>query len=184
MLTEEQNKLMLRYRDFSYIMTILSNESSSYYSKIRNILNIPLILSSSIMVVFNSSNDNNENIKIMNIILNISTSLILSSIASFQLNEKILTFNNASKKFNALTHLCEDNIYNIIDEDITTEDLHKIIEQYDNINDSIDYNYPNHIKLRLIKKFQNIKSLPHVLNCISQELPNNNSNNSDIVVIN
>jgi len=182
MLTDEQNNLLLRYRDFSYIMTILTNESSSYYSKIRHILNIPLILSSSIMVVFNSSNDNNENVKIMNIILNISTSLILSSIASFQLNEKILTFNNASKKFMRLVHEAEDNIFNIIDDDVTTEDLHKIIETYDNINESVEYSYPEHLKNRLIKKFKGIKPLPHVLNCTCQEAPT--PNNSQLVTIN
>jgi hypothetical protein len=133
------------------------------------------------MVIFNSK-DTSENMQLANIILNVSTSLILSLVSNFKLNERVINFSNAAKKFNILCHKLEDIIYNNVDDDITAEDLRNHITEYDNITDSVEYPYIGHIKNKLIKNFKNIKTLPNILNCTSQEPPTITPIQSDIIV--
>ena len=105
-ITEEQKKLLTQYRDKAYVMSILCSECSDYYSRINNFFKFPLILTNSIMVIFNS--ENFENIRIANIILNVATSLILSLVGNFKLNEHVINFSSKSIKFNKLCHKIED----------------------------------------------------------------------------
>jgi hypothetical protein len=117
LITEEQKKLLIGYRDKAYVMSILCSECSDFYNRISNFFKFPLIITNSIMVIFNS--ENFENVRIANIILNVATSLILSLIGNFKLNERVINFTSKSVKFNKLCHKCEDLLYNCIDE-ITT----------------------------------------------------------------
>lgn len=166
MLTQ-QKTLLLNYRDRSYIMSALCSNHSDYFNLIKNILNVPLVITSSIMIVINSYDDNIDNLKLYNILLNISTTIIISFMASFKINEKISLFNMASKKFIKNCHKAEDLLFNNLNE-ITVEDVKNIILEYDNINDSIDFNYIGFIKDNLIKKYKDSnKSMPHILNCVS-----------------
>ena len=142
LINEEQKKLLIQYRDKSYVMSILCSECSDYYNKINNMFKFPLIITNSIMVVFNS--ENFENIRIANIILNVATSLILSLVGNFKLNERVINFSSKSVKFNKLCHKIEDYIYNSIDE-ITTENIRTIIDEYDFINESIEYPFVGYI---------------------------------------
>ena len=166
-ITEEQKKLLIQYRDKAYVMSILCSECSDYYSMINNSFKFPLILTNSIMVIFNS--ENFENIKIANIILNVSTSLILSLIGNFKLNERVINFSSKSIKFNKLCHKIEDLLYNSID-DITTENIRTMIDDYDSINEQIEYPFVGYIKKRLILKYQNHRNMPNVLNCVASEI--------------
>jgi len=181
MLSIEQNSLLLKYRDMSYIMNILCSECSDFYSLINNIFKFPIIISSSIMIIFNSK-DTSENMQMANIILNVSTTLILSLVSNFKLNERVINFTNSAKKFNKICHRIEDLIYNNVD-DITTENLRDCINEYDNINDNVEYPYISHIKNKLIKNFKNKKSLPNVLNCTT-ESPIITPIQSDIIITN
>jgi hypothetical protein len=171
-LSDEQKKLLIQYRDKSYVMSILCSECSDHYSRINNFFKFPLIITNSIMVIFNS--ENFENIKTANIILNVCTSLILSLVGNFKLNEKIINFSSKSIKFNKLCHKTEDLLYNSID-DITTENIKSIIDDYDSINEQIEYPFVGYIKKRLTKKYKSSRTLPNTLNCVCD---------SDIVVIN
>ena len=179
MLSIEQNNLLLKYRDMAYVMNILCSECSDYFSLINNIFKFPIIISSSIMIIFNSK-DTSDKMQLANIILNVSTTLILSLVSNFKLNERVINFTNSAKKFNHLTHKIEDLIYNNID-DIVTENLRDCINEYDNINDNVEYPYISHIKNKLIKNFKNKKTLPNVLNCTS-ESPTIIPVQSDIIV--
>ncbi len=176
MLTEQQKKLLLGYRDKSYIMSLLCSECSDFYNLINNIFKFPLIISSSIMTIFNSSS-NSANMQTANIILNVSTTLILSLVSNFKLNERVVNFTNGRIKFNKLTHVIEDRLFNEID-DITSDDIRNIINDYDMINDLVEFPYVSHIKKKLIKKFTGIKTMPNTLNCVSDVV----INNSDIVI--
>ena len=159
LITEEQKKLLIGYRDRCYVMSILCNECSDYYNRISNFL-----ITNSIMVIFNS--ENFENVRIANIILNVATSLILSLIGNFKLNERVINFTSKSVKFNKLCHKIEDLLYNCIDE-ITTENIRAIIDDYDAINEQIEYPFVGYIKERLIKKYGSNRIMPNCLNCVS-----------------
>lgn len=164
MLNDQQKKLLFQYRDKSFIMSVLCSECSDFYSLINNIFKFPIILSNSIMIIFNA--DEYKNIKIANIILNVLTTLILSLIGNFKLNERVINFTNGCNKFNKLCHKCEDLIYNSLD-DVSTEDIRDIINQYDNLIETIEYPYIRHIKNKLRTKYESTRTLPNVLNCIS-----------------
>jgi hypothetical protein len=168
MLNDQQKKLLIRYRDMTYIMAILCSECSDFYSLINNIFKFPIILSNSIMIIFNA--DEYKNIKIANIILNVLTTLILSLIGNFKLNERVINFTNGNNKFSRLCHRIEDILYNTLDDDITTDNVKNIINEYDNLVESIEYPYIYHIKNKIQKKYQNNRTLPNVLNCISSDL--------------
>ena len=88
MISQEQIKLLESYRDKSDITSILCSQSEEYFSFVRSMVNIPLILSSSVMTILNSMDESRSNeIKICNIVLNSATATILSLIGNFHLTE-------------------------------------------------------------------------------------------------
>ena len=165
MLTNEQIKLLESYRDKSYVSKILCTETSNFYSFIKNLVNIPLILSSSIMTVLNSSDFDSQQMRIPNIISNSSTSLILSLINNYKLPEKCQTFRNKSIKYMHLTNQIEDSLTNDM-ENITIDKIRNYINEYDSIGESLEYGFPSHIKNRIRKRFIDKKKLPNVLNMV------------------
>ena len=58
MITEQQFDLLKQFTDKNYIDAILDELSCNHYSLVKNIMNIPLILSDTIMVIMNSIIDN------------------------------------------------------------------------------------------------------------------------------
>jgi hypothetical protein len=184
MLSAEQIKLLEGYRDKAYICNIICDVSFNYYSFIKTLINLPLILSSTIMTVLNSSDFDPITMRIPNIILNASTSLILSLINNYKLPEKCQTFRNKANKYINLTNSIEDSLTNELNE-INIDKIRNFINDYDAITESLEYSYPTHIKNRVRKKFKNIKTLPNSLNCVgtfvilTQPSTPSISNNSD-----
>lgn len=82
MSTPQNIKCLQDYRDKSYVLSILYERHSSFYSTIKNIINIPLILTSSIMGIINSNFDPQE-LKTINIIVNCIMALLLGFINNF-----------------------------------------------------------------------------------------------------
>ena len=158
-------KLLESYRDEAYITSILCAQSSEHFEFLRSIINIPLILSSSVMTVMNSMNESNSNeIKISNIVLNTWTSLILSLVGNFKLTEQATNFKQIEIKMNKLTHKIEDFL-SIDLESTKIEDIRAIINEYDSLNESLDFPFPNFIKNRVKKVYSGKKTLPNILNC-------------------
>ena len=86
MISQEQVKMLESYRDKAFITSLLCQESMEFYSFLRSMINIPLILSSSVMSIINAMSDVETNsIKYTNIILIASTATILSLIGNFKL---------------------------------------------------------------------------------------------------
>ena len=185
MITESQHTLIKQYRDKCYITCILCQESSSYNNLMKTIINIPLILTSSAMTVINSS-FNADDIKIANIILNASTSLILSLLGNFKFTEKSSHFRSMNIKFTKLLHQIEDLLINDFDE-VEKDDIKKIIADYDMLVEGLEYDFNNFIKERVKLKYKDTKTLPNILNCSSDILYNNNTTtttSTDIVIVN
>ena len=158
-------KLSESYRDKAYITSILCSQSSEHFEFLRSIINIPLILSSSVMTVMNSMNETNSNeIKISNIVLNTWTSLILSLVGNFKLTEQATNFKQIEIKMNKLTHKIEDFL-SLDLESTKIEDIRAIINEYDSLNESLDFPFPNFIKNRVKKIYSGKKTLPNILNC-------------------
>ena len=164
-ISSEQIKLLESYRHKEYITSILCSQSSEHFSFLLSIVNIPLILSSSVMTVLNSMDEgSNNNMKYANIILNTWTSLILSLVGNFKLPENATNFAQIQVKMNKLCHQIEDKL--AIDlESCKIEDIRQFISDYDALYEQLDYSFPGFIKTRVKKAYAGKKVLPNALNC-------------------
>ena len=163
-MTPQQLTLLQAYRDKAYVSNILCEESSNFYSHIKSLVNIPLILSSSLMAILNCSSFDAESMKVPNVVVNSVNALLLSLISNFKLVEKSSNFKSIGNKFNKLCHGIEDKLTNDQD-NLTTEQIRLFIAEYDNLNESLEYPYLEYIKSRVQKKYKGEKSLPNCLNC-------------------
>jgi hypothetical protein len=183
MITTEQIQLLKIYQDKAYVSAILCDKSSNYYSLLKNIFNVPLILASSLMSILNSSQIEENKLKYINIIVNALTALILSLANNFKFQERATNFKTQGNKFNKLVHSIEDNLVNELN-NITTDTLRNFITTYDNINENVDFDFPYHIKQDVRRLFLNQRVLPNILNCErSGASPLSTPNlNSDVVI--
>ena len=164
-ISAEQIKLLEGYRDKAYITAILCSQSSEHFSFLKSLVNVPLILSSSVMTILNSMDEgNNNNMKYANIILNCWTSLILSLVGNFKLTEQATNFKMVEIKQNKLTHKIED-LLSLDLERTKIEDIRLIINEYDALNESLDFPFPNFIKNRVKHIYKDKRTLPNALNC-------------------
>ena len=178
-ISNDQIKLLQSYRDKSYVTSILCSQSQEHYSFIKSLVNIPLILSSSVMTILNSlSETNSTDMKYANIVLNATTATILSLIGNFKISEQETNFKTIGIKMNKLTHRIED-ILTIDLENTTIEHIRSIINDYDSLTEQIDHPYPNFIKTRVKRTYHGHKTLPNILNCEISfiDLQNNNDLN-------
>ena len=162
------------YGDKSYITTILCDLSYNYYSFIFNISLFPTIMGSSVLTILNSSMIDESILKKINIIVNGLNTIILALVNSYRLNDRINTFKNIKIKFNKLTHLIESitnkNSYGGTDGEIDKAIIDNIINEYDKLFEDLTYQFPHHIKQKVIKKWGGLKTLPNSL-----EIENNYS---------
>jgi hypothetical protein len=99
------------------------------------------------MVVINSIITDDNLLKILNIIFNASTGLILSLISNFKIHENINQFNQIRIKYTKLSHLIDNEM--ISNEEITNEFIKSVVEDYDQITENFDVIYPQHIKKKV-----------------------------------
>jgi len=162
------------YGDKSYITTILCDLSYNYYSFIYNICLFPTIMGSSVLTILNSSMIDESVLKKLNIVVNGLNTIILALVNSYRLNDRINTFKNIKIKFNKLTHLIESitnkNSYGGTDGEIDKAIIDNIINEYDKLFEDLTYQFPHHIKQKVIKKWGGVKTLPNSL-----EIENNYS---------
>jgi hypothetical protein len=158
-ITEQQKELLIQYKEKAFISSILAEESNNYFTFIKNLINIPLIITNSAMVIINAIIVDQELLKVLNIILNSSTGLILSLISNFKIYENIQLFHQVKGKFNKLSHIIDNKLTND-SENITPEFITNVIEDYDQIYDGMEYTFPSSIKKRIKKQYEGKMTLP------------------------
>jgi hypothetical protein len=173
-LSLQQKELMFKYRDKSYICAILCQESNEWYGFLKTITNIPLIIISTGLTVLNSIDVGDDKMKLVNIVFNATFALTLALINNFKISEKQANFKSLNLKYTKLTHYIEDKITNDIDL-CTKDDIRQIINDYDILEENLDFAYPRFIKRRVKNRYYGKKTLPNILNC---ELIFNNINNT------
>jgi hypothetical protein len=161
-ITDQQRELLIQYKEKAFISSILAEESNNYFSFVKNMINIPLIITNSAMVIINAIIVDQEMLKILNIILNSSTGLILSLISNFKIYENIQLFHQVKGKFNKLSHIIDNKLTNDSD-NISTEFITNVIEDYDQIYDGMEYTFPGSIKKRIKKQYEGKMTLPVAL---------------------
>jgi hypothetical protein len=90
--------------------------------------------------------------------------LILSLVGNFKLTEQATNFKQIEIKMNKLTHKIEDFL-SIDLESTKIEDIRAIINEYDSLNESLDFPFPNFIKNRVKKVYKDKRTLPNAVNC-------------------
>ena len=173
MISQPQQELLKQYKDKSFINALLAEEAYNYYVFIKNVINIPLIITNSAMVVINAVITDQDLLKVLNIILNSSTGLILSLISNFKVYENIQNFHQLQVKFNKLSHQIDSKLTNDL-ESINTEFITGIIDDYDAICENIEFAFPSQIRKRIKKQYENKMVLPSSLAVDVVEVCENN----------
>jgi len=173
-ITDQQRHLLIQYKEKAFISSVLAEESNNYFSFVKNMINIPLIITNSAMVIINAIIVDQEMLKVLNIILNSSTGLILSLISNFKIYEHIQLFHQVKGKFNKLSHVIDNKLTNDID-NVSSEFITNIIEDYDQIYDGMEYTFPSSIKKRIKKQYEGKMTLPVALTIDIVELCENPS---------
>lgn len=168
-MTQRIERTLDDYLDRCFVYSVLLNKSHSYYSRLRTLFKIPIILTSSVMSLINSNlgNTNDDVLKIVNITFNLLTALILSLGSTLKIEEKAHDFSSAEKKFLKLTSVIEQKI--ISEEKVNVEFVNNIMNQYDNIVDTINYDVPKFICKSVRREYATKKTLPLIINGVKKE---------------
>ena len=83
-------------------------------------------------------------------------------ISNFKIYEKIQQYHQLQIKFNKLNHQIDSKINNDMS-NITSDYIIGVIEDYDQILESIEYTFPTKIKNRIKKQYENKMTLPSSL---------------------
>lgn len=162
--------------DKTYITAVLCELSYNYYNFINNCIMLPTILGSSILTIMNSAEIDNNIMKIINITINGLNTLILAISTNYKLTDRINNYKINKTKIIKLQHIIES--YIMKNEEITPANLEAFIDIYDKIYEDLIYGFPHHIKLKVVKKYQNKRELPNSLSFIATD-----NINVDIVMI-
>lgn len=163
-----------QYRDRCYINSLCCEASYNFYNLINNIFLFPTILGSSILTCLNSSNIDTEKIKYTNIIINGTITILLAITTQYKIHDRISMFKAYQSKYTKLNHHIESLLNSKKEDEILNDEIISIISKYDNLVDELFFTYPNHIRTKIIKKYQNTNIT----------LPNSLQLDSSIVIIN
>lgn len=166
-MTQKIERTLDDYLDRCFVYSILLNKSYSYYSRLRTLFKIPIILTSSVMSLVNSNLGDDNILKIVNITFNILTALVLSLGSTLKIEEKAQVFLSSEKKFLKLTSVIEQKI--ISEDAVNIEFVNGIMNTYDAIIDQLDYDIPKFICTAVRKEYATKKTLPLIINGIPKE---------------
>jgi hypothetical protein len=157
------DNLINEYYDKSFISSLLCELSYGFYSFLYQMIVFPTILSSSILTVLNSSEVDKDVIKIINIVVNGINTILLTINSNFKLNDRYSHFKTMKIKFNALLHRIESDKNKKLNDPNYIINVDEIINSFDNLYNDLSYQFPTHIKDKVIKKYGNKKKLPNSL---------------------
>jgi hypothetical protein len=164
-------------RDKVYIYQVLTTKSNIWYSNLKQIINIPIILSSFALSILNSNSVSADEMKLPNIVINSIIGLMVSLINQFRIVEKQSSYKTLSQKFQNLLHEVEDKITN--DNDITPDETRLLLKQYDEIISNMEFPIPERIANNVKKIYKGKKYLPVILISDQDDEPTKRSSRSN-----
>jgi hypothetical protein len=151
------------YYDKSFIAYLLCDLSHNYYSFVHQGIIFPTIILSSFLTIFNSSSIKEEYIKIINICINGINTVLLAVNSYFKFSDRAVHFNSMKIKFNDLNHRIEsDKNKKLLNQDYNIN-IDEIIILFDKLYNDLEYQFPENVKSKIIKKYGNIRKLPNSL---------------------
>ena len=159
-------------------MSLLSTKTSSHWSFIKMMFQIPLILTSSVMCILNSfEREGESNMKIPNVVVNGCSVLIMSLQNNLKVPEKVELFKSLSNQYLILAHSIEA----LEPDPITREMINNFTEKYDSLQSQCLFeDIPQKYKKEVINSWKN-RALPLQLNGASGI--KRNSGNSSIEIL-
>ena len=141
-------------------MSLLCSKATGYWSFIKFIFQIPLILTSSVMCILNSFDKEEGSMKIPNVVVNGVSVLLLALQNNLKVAEKVELFKNLSNSYLLLAHSLEA----IEPDSITREIVNNMIEKYDSLQQQVLFeDIPKKYKLEVIQVFKG-RAVPIQLN--------------------
>jgi hypothetical protein len=165
--------------DKAFIYSLMLYQAEVYNNRLKMCFKLPLILTGAAMSIVNS-NFEGDAMKLVNIIFNIGSSVILSISIFLAFEAKEQEFANAKKKFIKLSTEIEQKL--ISSNQLEESYVFACIEKYNTIEENLDYQIPQYILSRTRKKWATKKALPIIINGIEKER-SNVGQNQEIVVL-
>ena len=161
-MTNHKDKLQ-KLLDKSECLVLVCSSACSYWSFIKFLFSIPLVLTSSAMCIINSISEDANKMKIPNIVVNAVSVLIVSLNNNIKSSEKAEQFKKLGQAFMMLTQeidaFDDENV-------ITAEKYNMLLLKYDNLINDCDFeDIPTRYKLAASKSFNaNNRHTPIQLN--------------------
>lgn len=140
------------YQQKITILAILCSKTSKHYSTYKNALVLPNILITAALTILNSIITYVNNIKLVNISLSATSTLLIALDKSFQFSEKSSLFFKSSTNLTTLSHSIDKYKINPTN-DNTNEFINHLINQYDSIIENITYEIPSYIIDSVLEQF-------------------------------
>ncbi len=159
-------------------MYILCNKTASFYSKIKNIINIPIVVCSTALSILNTTDFINHTDMIpitrnISIGCNLLIAVTVAILNLFKITEKEYSFKTHSDNFLLLHNKITTEIAK--SKTIHTKiDILRIIDEYNLYCEKISFHIPSRIRKHIIKDYNNYK-LPLLL------INNNKKNNKKYI---
>lgn len=165
-MTDSLRNYLQETLDKSFIYSIMLYKAEEYNNRMKMIFKLPIILSGAAMSIVNS-NFEGDTMKLVNIIFNIASSVILSISVFMQYEAREQEFANAKKKFIKLSSEIEQKLLsnNVLEESY----VFACIEKYNTIEENIDFKIDDWILKSTRKKWAYKKALPIIINGIQKQ---------------
>ena len=155
-LSEKANNLLEKCE----AMSLLCTKANYFWSIMNMVFKIPLILTSSVMCILNSFDDDKGGMKIPNVVVNGVSVLLVSYQSNLKVAEKVELFKNLSNAFLQLAHEIEGKEPELLDRSA----VNQLTEKYDSlVMTCLFEDIPKSHKLEVIRIFEG-KTLPLQLN--------------------
>ncbi len=144
------------YKDYTYIMYILCDKTASFYSKIKNIINIPIVICSTALSILNTTNFDDNIIKNVSMSFNLLIALSVAMLSLFKITEKEFSFKTHSSNFLKLHN--KINIELAKSKTILSEiEVLPIINEYNLLCEYIIFHIPSRIRKDIKENYNNYK---------------------------
>ena len=146
-------------------MSLLCTKATGFWSVVNMVFKIPLIVTSSVMCILNSFDDDKGGMKIPNVVVNGVSVLILSLQSNLKVPEKVELFKSLSDQFLLLSHQIDKYEEN----EITRDVLSNLTDKYDSLVSQVSFGeIPKKYKIEVITLWdKEQKCLPLNLNGVS-----------------
>lgn len=167
-MNESCKKSIETYKDYSFVMYVMCYQSSLFYSTIKNVINIPIIICTTALSILSSSDfksiNNTEKqdiIRYFSIGFNLLIALSIAILNVYKITEKEFFFNSHASSFMKINNSIELDLAKN-KTTLAKIDILKIINDYNFLCENMSFHIPPYIRRSTFKKYHHY-NLPLLL---------------------